>query len=439
MRVFVFDEFEPETSAMLQALYSRSSSSVTDHVAKVREKGSGRFMASYYVGYGHASIGDCGVTTFFLEDISLLACKAVQDNPLYSGQESSTRYIDFSRQRLCDPIGSSRSEALQRRWVDFYCESASGVTSYLKSCFPLAAGGNEKQWEKAIVARGFDILRGFLPAGVTSQTSWTTNLRQAHEHLLRLEAHPLDEVRLLANECRQALVHKYPNSFGHKIASAEREYLNLVSANEAYYLPQDGCPAAGEFRYKTNIDNLYLEASSLDLIALRPRKCQLPKSLGRFGVYQCEFLLDFGSFRDLQRHRGGMCRMPMLTELLGLHPWYFNQLPDALRVKAETFVSQQLSELNDIDPKITGEVKQYYLPIGMNVACQITYDLPEMVYVAELRSNQTVHPTLRWVAQQMAQVLAANHPKLALHADLSESEFCLRRGSQDIVERSSAA
>jgi hypothetical protein len=75
----------------------------------------------------------------------------------------------------------------------------------------------------------------------------------------------------------------------------------------------------------------------------------------------------------------------------------------------------------------------------MNVACQITYDLPEMVYVAELRSNQTVHPTLRWVAQQMAQVLAANHPKLALHADLSESEFCLRRGSQDIVERSSAA
>ena len=73
MRVFVFDEFEPETSAMLQALYSRSSSSVTDHVAKVREKGSGRFMASYYVGYGHASIGDCGVTTLFLEDISLLA------------------------------------------------------------------------------------------------------------------------------------------------------------------------------------------------------------------------------------------------------------------------------------------------------------------------------------------------------------------------------
>jgi len=131
--------------------------------------------------------------------------------------------------------------------------------------------------------------------------------------------------------------------------------------------------------------------------------------------------------------------MPMLTEVWGLHPWYFNQLPDALRVKAETFVSQQLSELNDIDPKITREVKQYYLPIGMNVACQITYDLPEMVYVAELRSNQTVHPTLRWVAQQMAQVLAANHPKLALHADLSESEFCLRRGSQDIVERSSAA
>ena len=353
MRVFVFDEFEPETSAMLQALYSRSSSSVTDHVAKVREKGSGRFMASYYVGYGHASIGDCGVTTLFLEDISLLACKAIQDNPLYSGQESSTRYIDFSRQPLVDPISSSRSQALQRRWVDFYCESSAAVTNYLKSCFPLAAGGNEKQWEKAIVARGFDILRGFLPAGVTSQVSWTTNLRQAHEHLLRLEVYPLEEVRGLANECRRALVQKYPSSFGHQVTAAERDYLHLVSAKEAYYLPDDGAPAAGEFRYTTNIDNRDLEADCLDLIELRPRKGHLPKSLGRYGSYRCEFLLDFGSFRDLQRHRGGLCRMPLLTETFGLNPWYLNQLPDALRVKAEAFVSQQLNELNDIGSSVT--------------------------------------------------------------------------------------
>src|SRR5882672_7702009 len=108
MDIHIFDEFSPETSAMMQALYSRSAKSVVHHALKAREKGADKFMASYYVGYGHSSIGDCGVTTLYLEDISLLACKAVQDNPLYSGQETSTRYIDFSTQRIHDPIGSSK-------------------------------------------------------------------------------------------------------------------------------------------------------------------------------------------------------------------------------------------------------------------------------------------------------------------------------------------
>jgi hypothetical protein len=70
----------------------------------------------------------------------------------------------------------------------------------------------------------------------------------------------------------------------------------------------------------------------------------------------------------------------------------------------------------------------------MNVACELIYDLPEMVYVSELRSGRTVHPTLRLVAQKMAAFLAVRHPRLALYADMSENVFSVRRGSQDIVE-----
>ncbi|MDD4290049.1 MAG: hypothetical protein PHH83_02105 [Patescibacteria group bacterium] len=40
-KIFIFDEFNPEDNAMLQALYSRSASSVVDHVEKVRKCGSG--------------------------------------------------------------------------------------------------------------------------------------------------------------------------------------------------------------------------------------------------------------------------------------------------------------------------------------------------------------------------------------------------------------
>src|SRR5680860_519895 len=94
MKVFIYDEFNPQDTAMMQALYSRSGESVEEHVKKVKESGSGKFMEKFYVGYGHASIADCGSTTIFLEGVSMLAAKAVEDWPLFSGQETSSRYIN---------------------------------------------------------------------------------------------------------------------------------------------------------------------------------------------------------------------------------------------------------------------------------------------------------------------------------------------------------
>jgi thymidylate synthase ThyX len=435
VQVFLYDEFPPETSAMLQALYSRSAKSVTDHVAKVREKGPDQFMASYYVGYGHASIGDCGVTTFYVEDISLLACKAIQDNPLYSGQETSTRYIDFSNRRVHDPIGTAASEASLKRWVEFYAENTEELTEDMKKRFPLAPAGKQRAWEKAIAARCFDILRGFLPAAVTSQLAWTTNLRQAHEHLLRLESHPLEEVREVGRICRQRVTDKYPNSFGHTVEESDRAYLRRAGELETYVRPSSIPIKPGEFEVDSDVDNEELERAALEIIRDRPRRAQLPKSLGRLGRYRCRFAMDFGSFRDLQRHRGGLCRMPLLTSELGFHGWYPAQLPSALRARATTFIEDQLAEIDSLAAHLRPEDRQYFLPIGMNVACELDYDLPEMVYVAELRAGKTVHPTLRWVAHRMADALRTRHPKLALYADMSDDDFSVRRGEQDIVER----
>src|SRR3989344_7124856 len=94
----------PESSAMLQALHSRSTGGLESHLKILAEKGPENFMKNFYVGYGHKSIGDCGSITLFIEGISMLAAKAIQDWPLYSGQESSTRYIDFQIQPFKNPI-----------------------------------------------------------------------------------------------------------------------------------------------------------------------------------------------------------------------------------------------------------------------------------------------------------------------------------------------
>ncbi|MCK4744611.1 FAD-dependent thymidylate synthase, partial [Candidatus Parcubacteria bacterium] len=100
--IFIYDEFNPEDIAMMQALYSRSPKSAEEHAEKVKKSGSGKFMEKFYVGYGHQSIADCGSTTIFIEKVSILADKAIQDWPLYSGQETSTRYIDMSKQQIID-------------------------------------------------------------------------------------------------------------------------------------------------------------------------------------------------------------------------------------------------------------------------------------------------------------------------------------------------
>jgi len=132
MKTFIYDEFSPQDVAMMQALYSRSAASVEEHAGKVRQSGSGKFMEKYYVGYGHASIADCGSTTIFVEGVSMLVAKAIQDWPLYSGQETSSRYIDMSKQGIIDPVGSKASKAILKKWMDFYINKQDAVEKHLR-------------------------------------------------------------------------------------------------------------------------------------------------------------------------------------------------------------------------------------------------------------------------------------------------------------------
>ena len=142
---------------MMQALYSRSAASVEEHVKKVREVGSGKFMERFYVGYGHASIADCGSTTVFIEDVSMLAAKAVQDWPLYSGQETSSRYVDMSKRKIVDPFKTPASNSILKKWMNFYIGSTAELEEYLKSKYPRKSEENENVYEKAIKALAFHI------------------------------------------------------------------------------------------------------------------------------------------------------------------------------------------------------------------------------------------------------------------------------------------
>lgn len=419
----------PESEAMIQALHSRSTGGVKRHLEVLAKKGAENFMANFYVGYGHKSIGDCGTITLFIEGISMLAAKAIQDWPLYSGQEASTRYVDFSQQAFINPVGTEEANDILETWRKFYLESLEPVDIHLKKQFPIQEGEKETVYNKAIAARGFDILRGFLPAGASTNIAWHSNMRQVADKLALLRHHPLAEVKHIAEKIQEALMEVYPSSFGHETFETTENYNDQWMNHDYYFTHQ-------KFDKTTLLHN-GIDAELLKqykgVMESRPMKTELPKFVAQAGTVQFGFMLDFGSFRDIQRHRAVVQRMPLITTEHGMEKFYFDSLPEDVRKKAEELVSSQEQRIKKLDT--SPEVAQYYTAMGYNLPNMISGDLPALVYLVELRGTRFVHPTLQRRAIEMANVLEKEFGQygLKLHLDEDPGRFDVKRGEHDIV------
>ncbi len=424
-------EIDGQAEAMLQALHSRSTGGIKHHLKILKEKGAENFMEQFYVGYGHKSIGDCGSVTVFVEGVSMLTAKAIQDWRLYSGQEASTRYVDFSKQVFLNPIKTKTGDRILKNWREFYLRIQEPMQEHLKIKYPRQAGENEKIYEKAIIARAFDSTRCWLPAGATTNVSWRMNFRQFADELMLLRHHPLAEVRDVAEKTEKALQKMYPQSFGHKRYEKTEKY-NEYLIQKKYYFENS---RADKFQLLFNgIDKNSLTEFKQEL-KKRPAKTELPNSIATAGVVGYELLLDFGSFRDLQRHRAVVQRMPLLTMRHGFHKWYLEQMPIELRKEAEQFLREQKKLIGKL--KADKFVKQYYIPMGYQVPCRVVGDLKALTYLVELRSTRFVHPTL---VEQMLKMVASlkklfGKYGLVLHIDDEPNRFDIRRGEQDIVEK----
>lgn len=417
----------PESAAMLQALHSRSTGGLKSHLKILAEKGSDNFMKNFYVGYGHKSIGDCGTASIFIEGVSMLVAKAIQDWPLYSGQEASTRYVDFKNLPFNNPLGTKEGEEILESWRQFYVDSLEITKDSLKQRFPIGDGENEKTYDKAIAARAFDTLRGFLPAGATTNLAWHTNLRQAADKIMMLRHHPLKEVRDTGDAIEKALQKAFPNSFVHKLYEDTENYNEYIMKNDYYYHN----PSTSDFAItKNDIDSNFLPK---EILSKRPAKTELPKHLAEAGNMQIEFLLDYGSFRDIQRHRAVTQRMPLLTTDIGFEEWYISELPQELKDKATDFLKNQEEKIKKLN--LSKEEKQYYIAMGYKVSNRLTGSLPALVYLAELRATRFVHPTLRKKAKMLAQSLVDSFSKfgLIIHLDEESDRFDIKRGEHDIV------
>ena len=425
----------PETIAMLMAFYSRSTIPIQERLSSLGETESNikESLKKYYLGYGHASIGDCGDASIFIENISMLAAKALESFPLFNGQETSSRYINFEKQHIHDPLNTKESADILNCWMDLYKDMQIPVYNLLTEQFPIQSSQNLTTYHNALSARCFDITRAFLPAGISTQVGMKMSFRALNDALLKLDYHPLEEVGNISKEILRKLIVQFPNTFNPRSFEINKiNYLKNSIEKEFYLL---NAPSFSQpLLIHDTVDNSLFD-NEYPILKNRPKGILLPSYLNTYGTIKIRFSLDFGSWRDLQRHRNTLSnRCTPLFHTCTFNMMYLNSLDNYLKKKAINVISDQYDKLKYLR-SFDKYLLQYYYPLGTLVNCEIMLTIPELFYILELRSSPSVHFTLRNLIHQIWNKLKPKYGIIDNYINEDETDFHYNRGNQTILEK----
>jgi thymidylate synthase ThyX len=199
----------PEIQAYAMAKYSRSSQSMLESIAELNAEKAERFLDTFYFQYGHRSIADLAHLFFAVEDISILAAIVLVDEPLWDGQERSTRYQDFSRTGYIVPRGlegsdAERFRAVADRLFAEYRSLTAELLAALTAAVPRPPDLDEAHYRRTLRARAFDVARGLLPLATATSVGQVVSARVLEGQISRLLANEYEEVRQIGEELRAA-------------------------------------------------------------------------------------------------------------------------------------------------------------------------------------------------------------------------------------------
>jgi thymidylate synthase ThyX len=210
VRVYAVTGVPPEVQAYAMARYSRSAQSMRESVAELSAQRAEEFLNTFYFQYGHRSIADLAHLAIAVEDISILAAIRVVDEPLWDGQERSTRYQDFRRSGYVVPdavAASSRAEDY-RRAADAlfagYEDLFRQAFELLAAHYPRPADMEPAAYRRTLRARAFDLARYLLPLATRTSVGQVTSARVLERQIARLLADPLPEARAVGEALHTA-------------------------------------------------------------------------------------------------------------------------------------------------------------------------------------------------------------------------------------------
>jgi thymidylate synthase ThyX len=418
VRVYLQKFDNQEVQARCCALFARSPKPLDEQAAKATAEQAQAFARTYVVGYGHNSINDCGSVCAAVERVSILAAKFVEDHPLFNGQETSTRVIDFGAapdaEALVSPfLNGDVRLALQRDLMAFYREAVPVQRAFIAAENGIDLGSAGPAALRAVGAKSFDILRGFLPAGCRTQLAWVTTFRQAAERVEMMLRHPLGEMREIGLGLREACLSAHPGAF-HGLEKASH-----IESADAWYTDEFWAEYHTPLLQVPNTVRVPPRGFGSARYAGRPASKRVPP-LADLRSEEIEIVqrIDYGSWRDIHRHRNCTQAFPLLTSQ-EFEPFYVENLAPGLRGRAEGLVDRAMAACRTGDRLLD----QYAIPMGFMVTYWAKWSVSQAAYVLELRSRPTVHPTVRAMVRRIADAVTAVDGCPEINCDWSEFPY----------------
>jgi thymidylate synthase ThyX len=211
MNIYAVIGAPPEIQAYALAKYSRSAQALRESIDELSSQRAEQFLTTFYFQYGHRSIADLAHIALAIENISMLAAFYVLDEPLWDGQERSSRYQDFRKSGFYVPPHlpeDSSERAAYARALDSLLERyeffSAELTDVLKQVQPLPDDMTPATYNRTLRARAFDVARYFLPLATRTSVGQVTSARVLEQQISRLTGHPLAELRDIGTAIRQA-------------------------------------------------------------------------------------------------------------------------------------------------------------------------------------------------------------------------------------------
>jgi thymidylate synthase ThyX len=419
------------------------------------------FHEKWVVGYGHASVAEHAVAHLAIEDVSIVASKVLEDSRLASFTEKSTRYVVFDPDKYYrEPrLMASPHAALYQDTcaflLDTYARLMEQAAVAVRAETPRGVRQTERAHEAACRAKACDILRYILPAATLTNIGMTVNGRVLEHLISKLLSHSLTETREVGARVKAEAQRIIPTLIKYADASAylreTGEAMETLTGEYFANTPPAGARAVSLVWHPEDAEDrlvasvLYgYSAHPLPQIAERVRTLSreekvriVEEYLRRRGPhdqplralehlsYTFDILVDFGAFRDIQRHRM-VTQTPQESTALHGH----STPPEIARYGLSAAFDQCMARARSAYHTIVRDFPreaQYVLPLAFRKRVLFTWNLREIHHFVHLRSGRQGHVSYRSIAQQVFQELSRVHPLLAKYIRVDLEDYSLAR------------